>query len=304
MFTRPVIGRFRVRVPAPAHLRLTCSAGGCSSPGEGTGREHVVTDRVRLCSLGLRRRTPCAQPASYGLLCARLPETTQLDPDLLAHASDAVLRTATTLAGPEHALEAARTVVAWAHGFITMELAGASASAETSTVPMRSASNDWQPPSPKPTPPVLGERDLPPLAQRRHKDRSCGPQVAGQVRQDQQRDRHRRHGVGGGDADRHGQRQRGAWAGGSGIAQAPPAPAEIWPAWPAQRTRLVGRSALRPYGWSRWQQVEVAEEAGCDDEDDTEQQWRTEETNHGCRPWRSVPTVEGGSEYAEQDGAG
>ena len=27
--------------------------------------------------------------------------------------------------GPEHALEAARTVVAWAHGFITMELAGA-----------------------------------------------------------------------------------------------------------------------------------------------------------------------------------
>lgn len=66
-----------------------------------------------------------AQPASYALLFARLPEATQPDPDLLAHASNAVLRTATTLAGPEHALEAARTVVAWAHGFITMELAGA-----------------------------------------------------------------------------------------------------------------------------------------------------------------------------------
>jgi AcrR family transcriptional regulator len=66
-----------------------------------------------------------AQPASYGLLFARLPETTQPDPDLLSRASSAVLRTATTLAGPEHALEAARMVVAWAHGFITMELAGA-----------------------------------------------------------------------------------------------------------------------------------------------------------------------------------
>ena len=27
--------------------------------------------------------------------------------------------------GPDHALEAARTVTAWAHGFISMELAGA-----------------------------------------------------------------------------------------------------------------------------------------------------------------------------------
>jgi hypothetical protein len=32
---------------------------------------------------------------------------------------------AAALAGPEHSLEAARTIVAWAHGFVSMELAGA-----------------------------------------------------------------------------------------------------------------------------------------------------------------------------------
>jgi len=35
------------------------------------------------------------------------------------------LRVIAELAGPQHALHAARTIVAWAHGFITMELAGA-----------------------------------------------------------------------------------------------------------------------------------------------------------------------------------
>lgn len=36
-----------------------------------------------------------------------------------------VLRVATELAGPDHALDAARTVTAWASGFLRMELAGA-----------------------------------------------------------------------------------------------------------------------------------------------------------------------------------
>ena len=35
------------------------------------------------------------------------------------------LRVVAELADPAHALSAARTIVAWAHGFITMELAGA-----------------------------------------------------------------------------------------------------------------------------------------------------------------------------------
>jgi len=39
--------------------------------------------------------------------------------------SATLLRTIAELVGPEHALPAARTLVAWANGFITMELAGA-----------------------------------------------------------------------------------------------------------------------------------------------------------------------------------
>jgi AcrR family transcriptional regulator len=66
-----------------------------------------------------------AQPATYALLFARLPDQSQPDLELWARASSAVLRTAAVLTGPDQALEAARTVVAWAHGFISMELAGA-----------------------------------------------------------------------------------------------------------------------------------------------------------------------------------
>lgn len=65
------------------------------------------------------------EPAAYSLLFAPLPEAARPDRDLLARASAAVLRTAGALAGEAHALEGARLVTAWAHGFITMELAGA-----------------------------------------------------------------------------------------------------------------------------------------------------------------------------------
>lgn len=66
-----------------------------------------------------------SRPETYGLLFARLPETSRVDPELNARASRAILRAAAELAGPDNALEAARTVVAWAHGFVSMELAGA-----------------------------------------------------------------------------------------------------------------------------------------------------------------------------------
>lgn len=66
-----------------------------------------------------------ANPAAYGLLFAHLPAEARPGRDSLARASAAVLRTTTTLVGPELALEAARMVVAWAHGFISMELASA-----------------------------------------------------------------------------------------------------------------------------------------------------------------------------------
>jgi hypothetical protein len=44
---------------------------------------------------------------------------------VLAASSAAVLRASEELAGHQHALDAARTVTAWAFGFLTMELAGA-----------------------------------------------------------------------------------------------------------------------------------------------------------------------------------
>jgi AcrR family transcriptional regulator len=64
-------------------------------------------------------------PETYAALYSRLPEGSRIDADLNARASAALVRTAGALAGPEEALEAARTVVAWANGFIGMELAGA-----------------------------------------------------------------------------------------------------------------------------------------------------------------------------------
>lgn len=65
-----------------------------------------------------------ARPAAYALLFAPHPA------DGIARAttdrsSAAVLRTAAALAGQDRALPAARTIVAWAHGFVSMELAGA-----------------------------------------------------------------------------------------------------------------------------------------------------------------------------------
>jgi AcrR family transcriptional regulator len=66
-----------------------------------------------------------ARPAGYRLILGWEPETSTPEPDSLAHASAPVLRVATDLAGPEHALEAARMITAWANGFISMELAGA-----------------------------------------------------------------------------------------------------------------------------------------------------------------------------------
>lgn len=70
---------------------------------------------------GFARRNP----VGYALLFAPLPDDAQPDVELLAQVSGAVLRTTEGLVGSDHALEAARTVVAWAHGFISMELAGA-----------------------------------------------------------------------------------------------------------------------------------------------------------------------------------
>ena len=66
-----------------------------------------------------------AHPEAYHLLFDRQPEGARVDPEVNARSAEPLLRTAAALAGTEHALEAARTVVAWANGFLNMELAGA-----------------------------------------------------------------------------------------------------------------------------------------------------------------------------------
>jgi AcrR family transcriptional regulator len=64
-----------------------------------------------------------ANPVTYTLMMAphAVPGATARS----VRSSATFLDTVARLAGPRHALPAARTIVAWAHGFITMELAGA-----------------------------------------------------------------------------------------------------------------------------------------------------------------------------------
>jgi len=66
-----------------------------------------------------------AHPQAFDLLNAPLPEAWRPDTAVTVRSSAAILRVAGALAGPGHALEAARTAVAWANGFVRMELSGA-----------------------------------------------------------------------------------------------------------------------------------------------------------------------------------
>lgn len=65
-----------------------------------------------------------AHTGAFTLLFSRMADA-WLEPDPDANAIAPLLRTVAALAGEDRALEAARTVVAWASGFIGMELAGA-----------------------------------------------------------------------------------------------------------------------------------------------------------------------------------
>ncbi len=63
----------------------------------------------------------------YGLLFAALPKDVQISPEANRAAIEPLFRVLTPLTGgdPERTLEAARLLVAFAHGFVSMELAGA-----------------------------------------------------------------------------------------------------------------------------------------------------------------------------------
>ena len=66
-----------------------------------------------------------ANPRSYELLFMTLPADARPPAELAAQAAAPVLALAGQLVGPDHALEAARLVTAFANGFITMELSDA-----------------------------------------------------------------------------------------------------------------------------------------------------------------------------------
>ena len=68
-----------------------------------------------------------ANPNSYGLLFAHLEPDLQPDTAAVADLGRPIVATVARLIGDQGpgALEAGRTFVAWAHGFVSMELAGA-----------------------------------------------------------------------------------------------------------------------------------------------------------------------------------
>lgn len=71
------------------------------------------------------RRYAHERPHGYALVFGPLPESQRADRAALDRGSAAILEVARGLAGETHALDAARTLTAWMHGFTSMELAGA-----------------------------------------------------------------------------------------------------------------------------------------------------------------------------------
>jgi len=63
-------------------------------------------------------------PAGYALLTSPVPDAWRPDPELNVRTSAAVLRAAEGLVGADDALDAARTFVAFVHGFVSLENAG------------------------------------------------------------------------------------------------------------------------------------------------------------------------------------
>ena len=98
-------------------LDLTARLNAAAQTGDAEGDIRALAETYRSFAL--------ANPRAYALLFAAAPAGGGVDPEINAGASEALLRTVVRVAGTEHALEAARLLVAWAHGFVSMELNGA-----------------------------------------------------------------------------------------------------------------------------------------------------------------------------------
>ena len=71
------------------------------------------------------RRFAHARPRAYALVIGRAPDLPRPTPEAMGVSLRFLLVATAALAGEDHALDAARLIVAWASGFITMELADA-----------------------------------------------------------------------------------------------------------------------------------------------------------------------------------
>ncbi len=99
-------------VVAEVERRLEVAA----STGDPAGDLRALAHALRTFAL--------SDPHGYELVFSPLPENSAPDPASLAAAAAPVLRVTAQLVGADHALAAARTVTAWASGFLRMELSG------------------------------------------------------------------------------------------------------------------------------------------------------------------------------------
>jgi AcrR family transcriptional regulator len=104
--------------------RVRAAAGGAGASGADPATDAAADLRAIARTF---RGWALEHPGGYALLFSRLPDAWRLEPDAdpTAGVFAALFRSVAALSGPDDVLEASRTVVAWASGFVGMELAGA-----------------------------------------------------------------------------------------------------------------------------------------------------------------------------------
>jgi AcrR family transcriptional regulator len=129
-----VANRVSVRAPSlykrlPSRAALIAAI--AASAFEDLGREIAPLSRDPDPAAGLRsvaasyRAFAHANPRAYELMFMNLPPDARPPTADNALAAAPLLALAERLVGPDHALEAGRLLTAFAHGFVSMELAGA-----------------------------------------------------------------------------------------------------------------------------------------------------------------------------------
>ena len=96
-----------------------------ASHGGSTGRRRARARAGLVAIASAYRAWAHAHPRAYGLLYAALPDDERPAPEVGGAAAEPLLDVLRGVAPAGEELAAARTVAAWGHGFVSMELAGA-----------------------------------------------------------------------------------------------------------------------------------------------------------------------------------